>query len=154
MKKYIVFILVAIMASLGASAQKDGNKAERERWFKEMRQYKHEFIAKELDLTKEQQKKFFPLYDEMESSTRKLNRDTRAMERRVRDSGEKATDIEYEKAAEAMFELKAKEGAIEQSYLKKFKTVLTPRQLYKLKVAERKFTREVMRHHSKAKCRK
>ena len=55
MKKYIVFILIAIMASLGASAQKEGNKAERERWFREMRQFKHEFIAKELDLTKEQQ---------------------------------------------------------------------------------------------------
>lgn len=155
MRKYMTLIIALLISAMGAMAQDNASKpdkAERARWFKKMSEYKHEFIAKELDLTKEQQTKFFPMYDEMESATRKLNHDTRALERKVTASGEKTTDIEYEKAAEAMFELKAKEGAVEQSYLKKFKTVLTPRQLFKLKIAERKFTKQVMHHHSKAKA--
>ncbi|MCM1518845.1 MAG: Spy/CpxP family protein refolding chaperone [Pseudoflavonifractor sp.] len=155
MKKYITLIIAVLITAMGAMAQDNASKsdkAERARWFKKISEYKHEFIAKELNLTKEQQNKFFPLYDEMETATRRLDHDTRALERKVRASGDKTTDIEYEKAAEAMFELKAKEGAVEQSYLKKFKTVLTPEQLFKLKIAERKFTKQVMHHHSKAKA--
>lgn len=34
-------------------------------------------------------------------------------------------------------------------YFTKFKTVLTPKQMYELKKAERKFTQELMMQHSR-----
>lgn len=112
-----------------------------------MTQYKHDFLAKELNLTKEQEEKFFPMYDKMETETRELNRQVRGMERSVMQKGDKATDLEYEKAAEAIQELKGKESAVEMRYFGEFKTVLTKKQLFQLKQAERKFTQMIMNHH-------
>ena len=150
MKKYILLIIIAMTLPIVASAQKQSNKKQ---WWSEMREYKHDFIAKELGLSDEQKEKFFPIYCEMEAATFKLNKETRELEKKINENKQGASDIEYEKAAEAMFELKAKEGAIEESYLPQLKAVLLPAQLFKLKIAERKFTREVMKHHNRMKSK-
>lgn len=112
---------------------------------KEMQQVKKDFISKSLDLTAEQKAKFFPLYENMEGEIRKCSAKTSRMARDVKGKGDKATDLEYEKASEAMFELKSKEGAIEMKYYQEFKKVLTPRQLFKLKKAEKDFTKKLMK---------
>jgi hypothetical protein len=57
-------------------------------------------------------------------------------------------------AARQATELKAREGAIEEMYFDKFSQVLTPKQMFQLHAAERKFTREIMRQHSKMAKRK
>lgn len=147
MKRVILFtLLMLIISTLPAAADKKQN-TERQQWFKELSQYKRDFMTKELSLNEQQQKKFFPIYEEMERKIMKANDETRALERKIDHSKEKVSDLEYEKAAEAQFEVKAREAAIEASYLPKFKQVLTPKQLYKLKHAEKKFTRELMKQH-------
>ena len=40
------------------------------------------------------------------------------------------------------------------AYFNKFKTILTPRQMYELKKAERKFTQELMMQHSRMRAGK
>lgn len=150
MKKYILFIIIATFLPISASAQKN---SDHKQWWKAMQEYKHDFIAKEIGLSDEQKEKFFPIYNEMEAAIFKLNKETRQLEKKINSNEQNISDIEYEKAAEAMFELKAKEGAVEESYLKKFSAVLTPKQLFKLKIAERKFTREVMKHHNRMKSK-
>ena len=50
--------------------------------------------------------------------------------------------------------MKGKEAAVEKQYFAKFKTVLTPKQLFQLKRAERKFTDKLMKEHSKARAGK
>lgn len=149
MKRAFTFAIVSVLAciSLWAQPKHDGSQEDRRKWFREMTQYKHEFLAKELDLNKEQEAKFFPLYDKMEAETRELQRQTRKMEKDVADKGKKATDLDYEKAAEALQEQKGKESAIEMRYFNQFKTVLTKKQLFRLKQAERKFTQAIMDHH-------
>ncbi len=144
-----IFILIAQLSTI--SAQNKPSKQDREKWFQEMREYKHSFLTKELDLSEEQQKKFFPLYDAMEKETFKLNRETRHMAKNLKKSENDISDIEYEKAAEALFELKSKEGQIEMNYFNKFKDVLTKKQLFQLKGAERKFTNKIMKHHNRKK---
>lgn len=77
-------LLIAVAAAIAcftASAEPQSEKGRKE-WFREFRQYKHEFMIKELNLSKEQQEKFFPLYDEMDKSIHQLNRQTRALEKR------------------------------------------------------------------------
>lgn len=152
MKRFsIILLIVTLFAQASViGAQGKPSKADKDKWFKEMREYKHNFLVKELDLTPEQQKEFFPLYDAMEDECFKVNRETRKMQRQImkKDASE-VTDIEYEKATEALFELKLKEANIEYSYLKKFGTVLSKRQLFILKHVEDKFTRHLMKEHSK-----
>ncbi len=150
MRRITIFSLLMLLFS-AMSMHATDNRAK---WFKELRQYKHEFLAKELGLTKDQQSKFFPIYSEMTKKIMRLNDDTRAMEGRIDRSKTDVSDLEYEKGAEALFELKAKEAKIENEYYPKFKQILTPKQLYLLPKAEKKFTRQLMRQHNKAKSNK
>lgn len=141
------FLIVAFLLALTALAQQQPlNEADRSRVFSEMKTYKHRFLAKELKLDQEQQDKFFPVYDQMDEQLMQIASETRDLERAVNDNAE-ATDTEIEAAAAAVFSQKEKEGRIENEYFDKFKEILTPRQLLRLKSAEKKFTQKLVRQH-------
>lgn len=143
----VISLLIAFIASvMPAFAQQPEETSERSKWFKEIREYKHNFFSKELALSAEQQEQFFPLYDTMEDEITKLNNETRELEQKIRDT-ENPTDLEYETATTAMLELKNKEYEIEKSSYEKFSRILSKKQLFKLKGAERQFTRGLMKHH-------
>ncbi|MCM1032230.1 MAG: hypothetical protein NC405_00575 [Odoribacter sp.] len=143
----IVFILLSTaLIPMYSQAQSSLSPDDRQRWLQEIRTYKHEFLTKELDLSRDQQNRFFPLYDEMEDRIESINAQTREIEDRV--SGDAtAGDIELTNAARALFELKKSEGDIELEYFDKFKDILQPRQLLMLKNAERSFTRQLVNRH-------
>lgn len=148
MIKKLLFILIALLLlPIAMSAQKPTDR-ERQVWMKEMQQYKNDYISRKLELTDEQKAKFIPIYNRMENEIRKISDQTMRMDREVRKKGDAATDLECEKAAEAQFELKAKEAQIELRYFKEFKTVLNSKQLLKLKRAEKDFSRELMKKHT------
>ncbi len=119
-------------------------KSQTDRWYNEMRAYKTEYIANALDLTPEQKEKFVPVYNAMNSELDKISQETRTLERKV-SKNEKASDLEYEKAAEALFEMRSREGAVDQRYYQQFKAILSKKQLFKLKAAERHFGRHLMK---------
>lgn len=122
---------------------------DRDEWFREMLELKHDYLAKELALTKEQQQKFFLVYDSMENETRRMFDQTRALEKSVRQKGDKATDAELLKATDAMYNVKTREAQIEKKYYTQFRKLLSPRQLFKLKRAERHFQRQMVKEHYK-----
>lgn len=144
--------LLLAFAAIFSVAQTHGRPSEEDvrRFRSEIRNYKHEFLAKELKLTQEQQREFFPIYDEMDDAVDRIAGQTRELERQVRKKSD-ATDVEIEAAARAIYEQKGAEGAEEMKYFDRFRQVLEPRQLLMLKNAERKFTRELMRQHRRAK---
>lgn len=146
MKRALLILMLSITAAVAASAQTDGGR-QRQKWFEEMRRYKSEYIADKLKLDDKQKAEFTPVYEQMDAEIGRLNHEMRQLERNIRKNGEKVTDTEYEKAAEAQFEIRTKEAAIERSYFPKFKQILTPRQLYELKNAERDFNRNLMDKH-------
>lgn len=150
MKQVLYIIILAAIASImPARAQQTESDPEmplRQEFYKELRDYKHRFMARELELSREQQQKFFSLYDQMEDETNKLNSETREMERRVLDEPDGVTDIEYDNAINSLFDLKIREGEIEKDYMEKFRDILTRRQLFMLKSAERNFSRDLMMH--------
>lgn len=126
-----------------------GNREEYKQWMEQMKKYKNDFLSRELKLTDEQKEKFLPLYEKMESEKRQLERDTRHMEHAVREKGDKATDLELEKAADAAVELAGKQNEVERRYHDEFKKILTKRQLFNLSDAERKFQRNLMDQRGK-----
>lgn len=141
----ITFFSISLLASVtswGASQ----NPEAREQWMTEMRQYKRVYMTKELDLTRDQQNKFYPLYEEMEEQVAKVNDEARTMERRVADLSN-ATDLEYEKATEAIYDAAVRSAELEREYMGKFKEILSNEQLFRLKSVERQFNREMMRQH-------
>lgn len=141
----LVFIQSVINSSYAQSNQQ-ADEADRLRWIREVRNYKHDFLARELELTEQQQKQFYTDYDAMEDRILEVNNSTRDLEQKVLDNP-KASEVEQEAAARAIFELKSEEGKIELEYFEKFKETLAPAQLLRLKNAERRFTQQLMQHH-------
>lgn len=138
-------LLVAVLlTAVPSAAQSALSNTDRQRWLSELRTYKHEFLTRELDLTREQQRDFLPLYDRMEDDIEELNASTRELESKITDE---SSDLELENTARTVFELKRAEGQIEMTYFDKFRSILKPRQLFKLKSAERVFTQQLVNQH-------
>lgn len=149
MKKVTVlfaFLITLLVLPVVSQAQRPSGR-DRESWMKEIQQYKSDFIAKKLDMTDEQRAKFMPLYNSMDEEIRKVQEESEQLSHQIIAKDGKATDLEYEKAAEAMYELKGRENSIEMKYFDEYKAILTPVQLFKLKDAEKDFTRELMKQH-------
>lgn len=143
--------LTLIASTLFASAQPEKySPTDRQRWLEEMRNLKHEYIARDLDLTKDQQREFFTLYDQMDDEITRINTETREAEARVSADAD-ASDLALENTARLVFEQKRAEGQIEMTYFEKFKEILTPRQLLQLKNTERKFTQQLVKRHRRPK---
>lgn len=109
----------------------------------DMYQAKHEMIIEELGLTPTQQKQFMPLYEQMEREIYQVNRNARALANEV-EKKKNPTDRDYEAAASALSNTRIQEGDIEAKYFEKFSKILTKKQLFQLKLAEGKFTREML----------
>lgn len=137
-------VMAGFMSTICAAGPSD---AERARWMAEMQQYKREYVVKAMQLNDAQKAKFLPLYDAMDRDMRKIGDEARTVEKNLKAKGAAATDADYRHAADVLFNLRTREGAVEKQYYEKFKTVLSPRQLYELKRAEEKFAREMMRQH-------
>ena len=137
--KRIVSILILVLAVASAATAQNG----RTKFATDMYQAKHEMIIEELGLTPTQQKQFMPLYEQMEREIYQVNRNARALANEV-EKKKNPTDKDYEAAASALSNTRIQEGDIEAKYFDKFSKILTKKQLFQLKQAEMKFTREML----------
>lgn len=147
MKKVVSVILLFCALAVASAAAQD-KTSQRRQWMNEMKKAKVEFMVKELDITSEQKDKFTELYGAYENELNKLRHETRSLEKSV-SSKKDATDLELNKASEALFEFKYKEGEITNRYFGKFKQILTPHQLFKFQKAEAKWMKQLMKHRKK-----
>lgn len=122
------------------------NDANREQWFKEMRLKKHQFMARELSLTDQQKEKFFDIYDKMEQDMKAINDQTREIEHNVFKKKD-ATDTDFDAAIDAIYNQRYREWTVEKKAKEELSKILTKQQLLKLKRAEMKFTRALMKQH-------
>lgn len=136
--KKLAFTLIMMLAITAATAQ--GNRTK---FATDMYQAKHEMIIEELGLTPTQQKQFMPLYEQMEREVYQVNRNARALANEV-EKKKNPSDRDYEAAASALSGTRMREGEIEAKYFDLFSKILTKKQLFQLKQAERKFTREML----------
>ena len=138
MKRIVTILLFALTITLASSAHNSRTK-----FAPDMYQAKHEMIIEELGLTPTQQKQFMPLYEQMEREIYQVNRNARALANEV-EKKKNPTDRDYEAAASALSNTRIQEGDIEAKYFEKFSKILTKKQLFQLKLAEGKFTREML----------
>ena len=136
--KRIVAILTLVLALTSAATAQNRTK-----FATDMYQAKHEMIIQELGLTQTQQKQFMPLYEQMEREIYQVNRNARALAAEV-EKKKNPSDRDYEAAASALSNTRVQEGEIEAKYFEKFSKVLSKKQLFQLKQAEAKFTREML----------
>jgi len=138
MRKLVAILIMMLALSTVATAQNGRTK-----FATDMYQAKHEMIIEELGLTPSQQKQFMPLYEQMEREIYQVNRSARALAREV-EKKKNPSDKDYEIAATALSNTRVQEGDIEAKYFEKFAKILSKKQLFQLKQAEVKFTREMI----------
>ena len=145
MKKLIVISILALTIATTALAQNGRTK-----FATDMYQAKHEMIIEEMGLTQTQASQFLPIYEQMEREIYQVNRNARVLAREV-EKKKNPTDRDYEAAASALSSTRMREGEIEAKYFDKFSKILTKKQLFLLKQAEVKFTREMLNKNKKRK---
>ena len=128
-----------VIAITAAATAQNG----RTKFATDMYQAKHEMIIEELGLTPTQQKQFMPLYEQMEREIYQVNRNARALASEV-ENKKNPSDRDYEVAASALSNTRMREGEIEAKYFEKFSKILSKKQLFQLKQAERKFTQQML----------
>ena len=143
MKRIVSILILAIALSGMVTAQNSRTK-----FATDMYQAKHEMIIQEVGLTMTQQKQFMPLYEQMEREIYEVNRNARALASEV-EKKKNPSDRDYEAAASALSNTRMREGEIEAKYFEKFSKILSKKQLFQLKQAESKFTREMLKKRKK-----
>ena len=138
MKRIVSILILTIALSSAVMAQNNRTK-----FATDMYQAKHEMIIQEVGLTQTQQKQFMPLYEQMEREIYEVNRNARALAAEV-EKKKNPSDRDHEAAASALSNTRVQEGEIEAKYFEKFSKILSKRQLFLLKMAEAKFTRQML----------
>ena len=139
MKRIVSILILALALTTTLTAQNNG----RTKFATDMYQAKHEMIIQEVGLTQTQQKQFMPLYETMERESYQVNRNARDLAAEV-EKKKNPSDRDYEAAASALSNTRVQEGEIEAKYFEKFSKILSKRQLFLLKMAEAKFTRQML----------
>ena len=153
MKRYLFFAFFCLILSPSfspASAQNRAN-AQNRRWITEVRNYKHELLVKEVGMTPTQRDEFMPLYIAMENEIYQANREAKALEESISKANSRVSDSEYDHAANSLASLRMREGEIENAYFQKYAKILSKLQLFLLKSAENRFTRNMLEHNRRSK---
>ena len=145
-----ILVIALLMTSMALAARDNNSDNDRQnKWMNEYREYKQEFLSKEVDLTPLQKSEFFPLYNEMEQEIYNVNLEARKAEQTISQKDD-ASNNDYLEAAKLMVDVKTKEARIETEYFEKFAKILDSRQLFLLKRAETRFSRNMLQHHKEA----
>lgn len=133
-------LAVALLAgTFAAQAQGGGRKGQR---LAQLENAKIAFITNRVALTQDQAQRFWPLYNEFSDKRRDINRSGRLLRR---DVTEGMTDQQIRENFNQSFVLRQQELNLEKEYFDKFQKVISLRQVSQLFLAERDFTKEVIR---------
>ena len=137
------FGLAALLlaAAPPAHAQGGGGGRRGER-LAQLENAKIAFITTRVALTQDQAQKFWPVYNEFSGKRRDLNRASRLLRR---DVTEGLSDQQIRDNFTQSFALRQQEINLEKEYFEKFQKVISLRQVSQLFLAERDFTKEVIK---------
>lgn len=106
------------------------------------------FLAQEMDLSADQQQKFFQLYTQMDGEIRKVFKSVREIERRV-EQDKNSTEADYAALNSARTDAKSRLAEIEKTYDSKFSAFLSKKQIVKMKEAEATFRQKMKEAHNR-----
>lgn len=141
--KQVKYLLLPLVMLLMTAVSMHAQKADREEWNNELNEFRHDFLAKELQLTDAQKAKFFALYDAMSRERRTLRRQVRNARKELDAKGSAAKEADYAAFNKLELEANGKINDVETKYYKQFKSVLTAKQQSHLKEAEDKFAKTI-----------
>lgn len=137
MKKiYILAFVFLFFVKLGTA---------QERRREEIESFRIAYFTRQLNLTSEEAKKFWPVYNEMQAEIQKLQKERRNRHRDLRDNQDNISDAELEKSINEEMASRQKELDIEKKYHERFKQILSMKKLAIFYRAQEGFKRELIR---------
>ncbi len=132
--KNIKILILSLLMFCGvftqANAQRKGEK---------IKQARQEYIKKRLNLTPDQDKKFWVVYEAYVDEQQAINKAKKQM--RLEMPSLTATDEQLNANIQEMLNLKQREVDIEKNYIPKFKAIISVRQLVEMYSASKDFNK-------------
>lgn len=145
MKKIVTLLIVLLFVSLNLSAQKTKNREK-------IKALKVAFLTEKLNLDTQTAQKFWPVYNEHEENLNAIRKKGMSA---IKDKLNKAGGFEGLNEEEAKLFVKnkidfdEKELIEKKDFLAKVSKILSYKQILKLHLSEREFTRQLMRKYRK-----
>jgi len=137
MKK--IYIIAFVFLSFFKIAEAQENRRE------EIESFRIAFFTRQLNLSSEEAKKFWPVYNEMQAEMQKLQKDRKNRHREIKDNQDNLSDAELEKLINDEMSSRQKELDIEKKYHDRFKQILSMKKLAIYYRAQEGFKRELIR---------
>lgn len=153
MRKLITLVaLVALAIPTTIHAQDDRAEQMEKRRQQDMERHKRmeaqkiAYLTAQMELTPEESKRFWPVYNEYQAEIEKIEKDRRGkMGLDSFDGERKVSPEELERQMRAKFESERNRVAIDEKYFDRFQEVLPPEKLLKFYQADVQFKRELLR---------
>lgn len=146
MKRILINILLCCvstvaMAQGGFNPQNWGQQPRRDFSPEEYWRVLQDFVTHEAHLTNEEAEKFYPMLKEMMEEQHKNSRKSFEV---YRSCNEGTTESEYGTAVKKLLELEVENRRIEETYYKKFHTVMSWEKVFNVRRALRHWNREAL----------
>lgn len=135
MIKRIIHIVLFVFISCFAQAQNTPGSKDK------IEAVKIGFISERLDLNAKQAQAFWPIYSEYSAKKKEIKKSIKLLKI---ENAENESDAEIIEDFKKINQLKQKEVDLEKEFVDKFLTILTPKQLAALYIAERDFTKKLL----------
>ena len=148
MKKVAIIGLLLMFlggGTLMAQGQQRPNKEQREKRRAKMKEMKKAFIKTELELTADEETKFWPIYDKYEAKREALRKEHRTLRKKYRGkSPSELSDQEAEDLMSKEMEFREKRLQLDKDFQSELKGVISVQKIIMLHKAERKFKKQLM----------
>ena len=138
MKIRYFITLVACLFCISTFAQK--KEASNETEFRAKQQ---SYMAKKAELTQEESEKFFPLYFEFQDKKKEINKEAWSIAKKGKKP--ETTEAEYKAIIDKFFDNQETIVKLEKDYIEKYREILSAKKVYMIYLAERKFSRNMLK---------
>jgi len=146
-KKWILLFIIGLVNINGfLFAQRPGPERGRAE-FEELKEKRVAFFSKAMELTAEETKAFWPLYNELQEKKFQLNQELRrALSRFIGNERDKKkhTENEFKEIVNLHIQFKVKEAKLEEEYVLKFAKEISYEKIYRYQQAELQFARQML----------
>ena len=153
MKKATLLLLFLITSALSfAQNHSNGAAHGRRAGFnkQEFRQRMQDYITKEANLTQEEAKAFFPIYNEYKDKQRQIHMSINKLKKNTPNSNDEKA---YEKCLMEMAELNAQMAGLDSVYYKKICKAISAQKFFKILSIEDRMHRKMLQNYNKPRPR-
>jgi len=144
MTRYIIIIAIIFLPVPQITAQQ-GQQFRGRGDFEQVEAERIAFLTRYLELSAEEAKQFWPIYDDYQNRRNLLIQERQTMSRYFQQNQQNMTEKEADEIADGYISLQVKETALAGEYHKKFKGALPSKKVMRLYEAENIFRMQLLR---------